>query len=151
MPTPTNFLHASRRFPADLSICSSKAWLFRIGYPEVIAHTEYDESKKELSVQFSQDPGDRKPGFHIPIELALINDRGETIPGTESVFELKEKTEDLVFQNIQAFPTVVSLNRDYSFYGTFRYENATPEALRLQARLDNNEFNRVEAMRRLDG
>jgi aminopeptidase N len=126
-----------------------QGWLFRIGYPEVIAHTQYDESKKELSVHFSQDPGDSQPSFHIPIELALINDRGETIPGTESMFELKEKTENLVFQNIQTFPTVVSLNRDYSFYGTFRYENTPPEALRLQARIDNNEFNRVEAMRRL--
>ena len=126
-----------------------QGWLFRIGYPEVIAHTQYDESKKELSVHFSQDPGDKEPGFHIPIELALINDRGETMPGTESIFELKDKTENLVFQNIQAFPAVVSLNRDYSFYGTFRYENAPPEALRLQARIDNNEFNRVEAMRRL--
>ncbi|MGO9116304.1 MAG: DUF3458 domain-containing protein [Desulfomonilaceae bacterium] len=126
-----------------------QGWLFRIGYPEVIAHTQYDESKKELSVHFSQDPGDKELGFHIPIELALINDRGETIPGTESIFELKEKTENLVFKNIQAFPSVVSLNRNYSFYGTFRYENAPPEALRLQARIDNNEFNRVEAMRRL--
>ncbi len=126
-----------------------QGWLFRIGYPEVIAHTQYDQSKKELTIRFSQDPGNHETGFHIPIELALINDRGETISGTERTFEIKEKAESLVFKDIQEFPTVVSLNRNYSFYGTFRYENADPEGLRLQARIDNNEFNRVEAMRRL--
>jgi aminopeptidase N len=126
-----------------------QAWLYRIGYPEVTAATEYNESTKQFSIQFSQDSDAQETPFHLPVELALIDQRGETISGTEKVFEIKEKTTDLIFKNIQGPPAVVSLNRDYSFYGAFRHENATPEALRLQARLDNNAFNRVEAMRRL--
>jgi aminopeptidase N len=126
-----------------------QAWLFKLGYPEVTARTEYNEATKQFSIQFSQDSDAKGAAFHIPIELALIDQRGETISGTEKVFELREKTDRLVFDDVQQSPAVVSLNRDYSFYGAFRQENATPEALRLQARLDNNEFNRVEAMRRL--
>jgi aminopeptidase N len=126
-----------------------QAWLFRLGYPEVTARAEYNESAKQFSIEFSQDSGAKETAFHVPIDLALIDERGETISGTEKVFELKEKTGRLVFDNIQQSPAVVSLNRDYSFYGAFRQENATHEGLRVQARLDNNEFNRVEAMRRL--
>ena len=41
------------------------------------------------------------------------------------------------------------MNRDYSFYGTFRNLNADAKVLALQALKDPNAYNRVDAMRQL--
>ena len=68
-----------------------QAWLYRMGYtPAVTAATEYNESTKQFSIQFIQDSDAHETPFHLPIELALIDQRGETISGTEKVF-LKSK------------------------------------------------------------
>jgi len=135
---------------AGLSLAQFKqGWLYRSGYPEVTAATRYDAAEKTFRIEFSQKFDDQQPAFHLPVELSLIDQDGATIPGTERVFELKERTGHITFDNITEPPSVVSLNRDYSFYGTFRCENAAAEDLRMQARLDTNAFNRVEAMRQL--
>jgi len=41
------------------------------------------------------------------------------------------------------------MNRDFSFYGTFGHREPAPRALALQARLDPNAYNRVDAFRQL--
>jgi aminopeptidase N len=69
--------------------------------------------------------------------------------GTAQIFQLKDREEELVFDNMPEPPAFASMNRDYSFYGTFRNESADTEILRLQALLDTNAFNRVDAMRQL--
>ncbi|MBF0559391.1 MAG: aminopeptidase N C-terminal domain-containing protein, partial [Nitrospirae bacterium] len=46
-------------------------------------------------------------------------------------------------------PAIASMDRDYSFYGTFQHTNVTLESRYLQARLDPNAYNRVDAMRQL--
>lgn len=126
-----------------------KRWLYTIGYPKVTATTVYDESAARYRIRFRQETsGDGSP-FHLPIEVALVDREGRDLSGTQQVFQLKTAEAELSFDRLSAPPAFVSMNRDYSFYGTLHHENATAETLSLQARLDPNAFNRVDAVRRL--
>lgn len=125
-----------------------KAWLYTRGYPNVTARCEYDAVRREFRVHFGQESA-AGIVFPIPLEVALIDNAGATVPGTEQVFELSEPQAVLVFPDVGHAPAFASLNRDYSFYGTFRQEDSDAETLALQARLDTNQFNRVEAVARL--
>ncbi len=126
-----------------------KAWLYRIGYPRVVAAAHYDRSKGEYHIDLRQEPPTAPPPFHLPLELALLDSDGRVLPGTEQVVELTEETSRITFQNVVEEPAFASLNRDCSFYGAFRHENDSPETLVRQVRLDTNALNRVEAMRTL--
>ncbi|MEN6486671.1 MAG: M1 family metallopeptidase, partial [Syntrophobacteraceae bacterium] len=126
-----------------------KEWLYTIGYPKVTAETRYDEGSKHFRIRFRQEVNPGGTPFHLPIELALVDGGGRDVAGTRQVFQLKDAESELVFENIGTPPAFASMNRDYSFYGTFRHVNATTEDLALQARLDPNAFNRVNAVRQL--
>ncbi len=126
-----------------------REWLYRIGYPKVTATTEYRPSEKKYRIRLRQEIGPGQAPFHLPLELALVNHEGEDIPGTSHVFQLQEAEGEVVFENIAEPPALASMNRDYSFYGTFRNRSAGTEDLILQARIDPNEYNRVDAMRQL--
>ena len=126
-----------------------KSWLYRIGYPRVVATTSYDRTSGEFHVDFRQESTPGREPFHLPLEVALVDVEGRVVPGTEQVFELNQERSRLTFQGISKEPAFASLNRDYSFYGTFRQEDASHATLATQVRLDTNAFNRVEAMRRL--
>ncbi len=125
-----------------------KTWLHTIGYPEVSATTEYDAASQRFTVDLrQQSPVDGV--FHVPLAMALVDKQGSVVAGTEQVCELAEPTGRVIFEHIPEEPAFVSLNRDYSFYGTMKQKDATVAALSLQARTDTNAFNRVEAMRQL--
>jgi len=126
-----------------------REWLYRIGYPRVTAATEYDQSNCLYRIRFRQevDPGQRP--FHLPIELALVDFGGKDIPGTQEVFQLSEPEGEVVLKGISSPPAFASMNRDFSFYGTFGYRDADLKVLALQARLDPNAYNRVDAFRQL--
>jgi aminopeptidase N len=126
-----------------------KSWLYRIGYPRVVAGSHYDSARSEYHIDLRQESATTQPPFHLPLEVALVDGEGRFVPGTDQVFEFTQETSRLTFPNISKEPAFASLNRDCSFYGAFRQENASPETLALQVRLDTNAFNRVEAMRRL--
>ena len=132
--------------PLDLF---KKRWLHTMGYPKVTATSHYVPAAQEYHVEFQQELTPEELPFHLPIKLALVNKDGHDVPGTAQVFELREESARLNLTNISEAPAFASLNRDYSFYGTFNQLDTTPETLALQARLDTNPFNRVEAMRRL--
>ncbi len=124
-------------------------WLYRIGYPKVTARSEYDSLARRYRIRFRQEAGPGQAPFHIPLELALVDASGRDIAGTSQVFQFTEEDAELVFENIDAPPAFASVNRDCSFYGTFRHENAGPDVLALQARLDPNACNRVDAVRQI--
>ncbi|MBI4962442.1 MAG: DUF3458 domain-containing protein [Desulfomonile tiedjei] len=124
-------------------------WLHTMGYPKVTAATHHDPLAQEYHIEFRQERVPDELPFHLPIQLALLDKNGRDIEGTAQIFELKEESARLTLRNISEAPALASLNRDYSFYGTFSQLDATPETLALQARLDTNIFNRVEAMRQL--
>ncbi len=126
-----------------------KGWLYTVGYPKVTAETGYDEKAGRYRIRFHQDVAEGQRPFHLPIEVSLVDVRGRDISGTQQVFQLRDTDAELVFENISAPPAFASMDRDYSFYGTFRYKNATPVTRSLQVRLDPNAYNRVDAMRQL--
>jgi aminopeptidase N len=126
-----------------------REWLYRIGYPKVTATTCYDPDSKRYSICLTQEAAEGHPPFHLPVELALVDNNGKDIEGTRQVFQLKEAEAELVFDDIPEPPAFASMNRDYSFYGTFIDKNADPGGLALQARLDPDFYNRVEAVRQL--
>jgi aminopeptidase N len=126
-----------------------KEWLYRIGYPRVAATTEYEEDKGRYRITFQQELDEGEPPFHLPVEVALVGKNGRDIPGTREVFQLREAEAVMVFENVPSKPAFASMNRDYSFYGTFRHRNADSDTLAVQARIDPNAYNRVDAMRQL--
>jgi aminopeptidase N len=126
-----------------------KSWLYRIGYPHVAATTHYDPARRKYHIDLRQESATTQPAFHLPLVVALVDGEGRFLRGTEQVFEFTQEASRLTFSNISEEPAFASLNRDYSFYGAFQQENASPETLASQVRLDANAFNRVEAMRRL--
>ena len=65
------------------------------------------------------------------------------------MFELSEPEAELAFENLPAPPAFASINRDYSFYGTFVNQSADVETLIMQAKIDPNLYCRVDAMRML--
>jgi aminopeptidase N len=126
-----------------------KQWLFRIGYPKVEAKTSRDADKKAFRVDLSQQIDDGKPPFVVPIRLALVDAHGRDIPGSDMVFELNKPNSEIVFENLDAQPAFASINRDYSFYGTFENRSANIESLIMQAKIDPNYYCRIDAMRML--
>jgi len=126
-----------------------KAWLYTRGYPNVSARCEYQSDRGEFRIHFRQEPPECRVAFPIPLQVALVDRNGATVPGTEKVFELASEQAVLTFTDIGEAPAFASVNRDYSFYGTLTQEDADSETLALQARLDPNLFNRVEAVARL--
>lgn len=126
-----------------------EGWLYTVGYPRVVADTHYDPERHEYHVDVHQECDQFSLPFHIPIEVALVDGSGNAIPGTEKVFQLKQQSQRLTFHDVAEEPAFASINRDYSFYGTFARKQDTAESLPARARLDTNSFNRVEAMREL--
>lgn len=126
-----------------------KGWLYTNGYPRVAVATRYDAETREHFIDFCQEYGSSPVPFHMPIQLALVAADGTIVPGSEQVFEFDQEQATLPIVNVDEKPAFASINRDYSFYGTFTKQGDTAEELALQARLDTNAFNRVEAMRQL--
>lgn len=126
-----------------------KEWLYRIGYPRVRTTTRYDKEAGRFVINFRQEVEAGRAPFVVPVQLALVNSQGKDISGTDRIFELNEPEAELVFETLPEAPAFASINRDYSFYGTFENESATIETLTMQARLDPNLYCRVDAMRKL--
>ncbi|MGE5892521.1 MAG: DUF3458 domain-containing protein [bacterium] len=126
-----------------------KMWLATIGYPKVTAATHYDAALQQYRITFRQELKEGGAPFHLPIELALVGEDGRDMAGTGRVFELRDAGGELVFENISKAPAFASINRDYSFYGTITLTDTAREKLSLQARMDPNAYNRVDAMRQI--
>jgi len=126
-----------------------RGWLYRIGYPKVTASTAFDSKAGQCRVRFRQELETGQEPFHLPIEMALVDERGRDMEGTARVFGLDTAEAELVYDGLKEKPAFASMNRDYSFYGVFRDAGAAPELLALQCRIDPNACNRVDAFRRL--
>ncbi|MCE5334339.1 MAG: DUF3458 domain-containing protein, partial [Desulfobacteraceae bacterium] len=124
-----------------------REWLYRIGYPKLRAETSVEPESGEWRIHFRQELAEGEAPFVLPIQIALVDAAGRDIEGTSRVFELNAPEAGLTFANLKAPPAFASINRDYSFYGTFENGSATTETLMLQARLDPNQYCRVDAMR----
>ncbi len=124
-------------------------WLLRIGYPKVFAKTGYDEKARQYRIELRQELKEGERPFCLPIEVALVDSDGRDMPGTQRVITFNEREAKILFDDIAHAPAFASMNRDYSFYGTFTHANADASTLAMQTRLDPNAYNRVDAMRKL--
>jgi len=127
----------------------SQGWLYQAGYPKVIAKTCYDTLSKRYTIRLVQELAAQQIPFHMPIELALVDTMGKDMSGTATTYQLREASAELTFEGIEEPPAFASLNRDYSFYGTFIDKSATKDTLAIQAQFDSNPYNKVDAFRRL--
>ena len=125
-----------------------REWLHTIGYPVVEATHRYDAEQRQLAVTFRQQRTGKGELFHVPVEMAAVDSEGRDIPGTAHIVQLKGTETVQVFEDVDE-PAFLSMNRDSSFYGTFRDRSIDREQLKRQVKLDPNRFNRVEAMRAL--
>lgn len=112
-----------------------EGWLLKSGYPKVVANIDY---KDKTTIRLSSDSK-----HHIPIEYALIDEEGNVM-----AHEMRHFTGKKIIEH-DLKPAFVSLNMDYSFYGTFKVNGITDEMLKKQVMFDPNNFNRVEAMKQL--
>jgi aminopeptidase N len=124
-------------------------WLYRIGYPAVRAKTWWDAGQRSFHIRFSQQIEEGKSPFVIPIRIALVEAGGRDMPGTDQVFELNQPEAEITFKDLPAEPAFASINRDYSFYGTFIEDSASVRTLSEQARKDPNFYCRLNALRML--
>lgn len=124
-------------------------WLYRPGYPRVTAETRYSPESRQYQIRFTQKVDNNGSPFHIPIQLALLDNSGKVINDSDRTFELNSETLDVRIENVTEPPAFASLNRGYSFYGSFSNTGVTDGELALQAKYDTDTFNRVEAMRSL--
>lgn len=126
-----------------------QGWLYQIGYPRVTADTSWERGTGCFRIHFAQVLASGQAPFQIPIEIALVASNGKDVAGSARVFQLTEATGEAVYENLSAPPAFASMNRDYSYYGTFHWQNGSQDDLVHQVRLDPNAYNRVEAMRQL--
>lgn len=126
-----------------------EGWLYRIGYPKLTAQTMYSPRDNSYEISFNQELLDGTVPFHIPLELALFDESGQVIAGTERTVEIRDPSATFTIDNVNQKPAFASFNRAYSFYGSFQNSGVTIKELSMQAKSDSDSFNRVEAMRAL--
>jgi aminopeptidase N len=124
-----------------------KQWLYTIGYPQVSAKWKYSKKQRTLKLKLEQTRSGKGRLFHLPIEIAAVDDSGQDIEGTSRTLELTGKSQSISFKDVRE-PAFLSLNRDSSFYGSFHDDSANTDQLIMQVKLDGDAFNRVEAMRK---
>ncbi len=90
------------------------------------------------------------PLLSFPIRLALVDTprqgHSRHRPGVRIE---RTGSRNSLSKILPARPAFASINRDYSFYGTFANESANVETLIMQAKIDPNDYCRVDAMRML--
>ncbi len=134
-------------------------WYHQAGTPNIEFKEHYDTKKKTYSLTLQQScaatPGQKiKNEFHIPIRIALLNPKGETISldldgednctnVDECILELKSKEQVFIFNHVQSRP-VVSLLRGFSAPVKIITSRSRSELAFLFAN-DSDDFNRWNA------
>ncbi|CAK4630663.1 unnamed protein product [Aphanomyces euteiches] len=127
-----------------------RVWLKRPDHPEVTYETSYDTAAQKYHVKVTQSGFERFDGtdvagpWEIPIDYALVKD-GKVV--REGVFFLKQKSDEIVLDNVASSPDYFSFGRKWSFFGTSKALNASNEALVKQATTDPDAVNRYFAYR----
>lgn len=136
-------------------------WYDQAGTPEIDVHGEYDHATLRYSLTLRQrtpsTPGqaDKVP-LHLPVRLGLVGTRsgedldlscGEVSYGKETVFNLTQDEQQLVFDNVAESP-VPSLLRGFSAPVKLHFPYSREELAFLMNH-DSDGFNRWDAGQRL--
>ncbi|MGB2102363.1 MAG: aminopeptidase N [Porticoccaceae bacterium] len=142
---------------SGLDLMQFRRWYKQSGTPQVDVKSHYDVAAKTFSLSFTQScpptPGqNHKEPFYIPIKLGLVGTDGQDLPlnsqGDQSiVFSLYERSQTLVFENIQQ-PPVPSLLRGFSAPIKLNFDYSNDELAHLMAN-DSDGFNRWDAGQKL--
>ena len=142
---------------SGLDLMQFRRWYKQSGTPQVDVKSHYDAAAKTFSLSFTQScpptPGqNHKEPFYIPIKLGLVGTDGQDLPlnsqGDQSiVFSLYERSQTLVFENIQQ-PPVPSLLRGFSAPIKLNFDYSNDELAHLMAN-DSDGFNRWDAGQKL--
>ena len=142
---------------SGLDLMQFRRWYKQSGTPQVDVKSHYDAAAKTFSLSFTQScpptPGqNHKDPFYIPIKLGLVGTDGQDLPlnsqGDQSiVFSLYERSQTLVFENIQQAP-VPSLLRGFSAPIKLNFDYSNDELAHLMAN-DSDGFNRWDAGQKL--
>ena len=142
---------------SGLDLMQFRRWYKQSGTPQVDVKSHYDAAAKTFSLSFTQScpptPGqNHKEPFYIPIKLGLVGADGQDLPlnsqGDQSiVFSLYERSQTLVFENIQQ-PPVPSLLRGFSAPIKLNFDYSNDELAHLIAN-DSDGFNRWDAGQKL--
>lgn len=148
---------------SGLDLSQFMRWYEQAGTPIVKAKGSYNEDARTFTLTFEQStpatpgqPADEKLPLHIPVRMGLISPEGENVElvrdgeslGTDTVLELRQATQQFVFENIDQAP-VPSLLRGFSAPVELDYAYS-PQQLALLVKYDEDGFNRWDAMQRLD-
>lgn len=140
-----DFIHAMSVANNNFDFTQFKNWYSQNGTPLLKSTSKYDEAAKKLTVTLTQSfpanaPKEAKP-YHMPVRVGLIGKNGKDI--VEKVLELKQPTQDFVFENIAEKP-ILSVNREFSAPVKLTTDLTFDEQLFLMAH-DSDSFNRFEA------
>lgn len=127
-----------------------KLWYSQAGTPEIQVATEYDSGNLQLTLTQSCPPTpeckEKKP-FHIPIRIALFDEKGNSLPLKQEVLELREAQQSFHFSGLTAKP-IISLLRDFSAPVKLKRQLSQDELLSL-LRFESNGYAKWDAAQRL--
>lgn len=133
-----------------LDLTQFKRWYSQAGTPRVTMRSNYKDG--QLTLFFTQScPAtlecQEKLPFHIPIQIGLFDAKGEVLPISNPVLELREFEQTFCFNGIAEQP-IISLLRDFSA-PIILQRDATQEELLALLRFETNGFAKWDAAQQL--
>lgn len=140
-----DFIHAMSVANNNFDFTQFKNWYSQNGTPLLSSTSKYDEAKKTFTLTLKQSlPVNAPVGalpYHMPVRVGLIGGDGKDI--VNKVLELKNPSQDFVFENIASMP-IASVNREFSAPVKLTTDLSFDDQLFLMAH-DSDSFNRFEA------
>ncbi|MBC7714453.1 MAG: aminopeptidase N [Rhizobacter sp.] len=140
-----DFIHSMSVANDNFDFTQFKNWYGQNGTPLLTASSVYDDTNKRLTLTLTQSfPANAPAGalpYHMPVRVGLIGPDGKDLAA--KVLELKQPTQDFVFENINVRP-IASVNRDFSAPVKLTTDLSFNDQLFLMAN-DSDSFNRFEA------
>ena len=125
-----------------------RRWYHQAGTPQLTVSGSYDAAQQvyTLNVKQTSHLADNKP-FHIPLQVGLIDEQGNEVPGTAKVLELTQAEQQFVFESINT-PVVPSVLRNFSAPVKLSIDLDDQQLAFLMAN-DCDEFNRWNSAQQL--
>lgn len=146
---------------SGIDLTQFKLWYSQSGTPVINVDCKYDAASQTYALTMTQScpstpgqPAESKKPFHIPVQIALIDPNGNSLPLVEEgekevqsskLLHLKEKTQTFKFKNIPHEP-VPSILRGFSAPVIVNVPSLNHNQLAFLAAHDSDPFNRWSAM-----
>ncbi len=134
---------------SGIDMSQFKLWYSQAGTPNVTVKSDYDESAKTFTLNFTQKIPDtpnqtNKKPMHIPVAVGLINKEGyDILPEKTRILELREESQKFVFENVNEKP-IPSILRGFSAPVKLNSDLTDSDLLFLMTH-DSDGFNRWDS------